>query len=122
MTRIVVKNTVDMRLMTMQLYKMRNCDKAIGEGEQDKPALAAGRTLRDSSSFLKTDEDNNILSVEPTYDDDDDLPTAEGPTWVCPWASHGRGEDCTGDWSFGHQQSARTLRLRTLLLLLGRRV
>jgi hypothetical protein len=79
MTRLVVRNSVDMRLMGMQLYKLKNCTKAIGEGEQERQTLGLTDLTR-LFGFLKTDEDNNIISVEPDYDneDEDEDDIAEG--------------------------------------------
>ena len=71
MTRIVVKNSVDMRLLTMQLYKLENCEKAIREDGKKGERLGL-RELANLFGFLKTDEDGNIVSVEADYDDDDE--------------------------------------------------
>jgi hypothetical protein len=61
-----------MRLLTMQVYKLETCERAIRDGEdKEKPNLSL-RQLANLFGFLKTDEDNNILSVEPDYDDQDE--------------------------------------------------
>jgi hypothetical protein len=69
MTRIVVKNTVDMRLLTMQLHKLTNLEKAMRDGEgKEAPNLSLNQ-LANLFGFLKTDADGEILSVEADYDD-----------------------------------------------------
>jgi hypothetical protein len=71
MTRIVVKNTVDMRLLTMQMHKLKACNMAIGSGEEkQKPSLSL-RELARLFGFLHTDADGEILSIEPDYEDED---------------------------------------------------
>lgn len=68
MTRVVVRNSVDMRLLSMQMYKMRTCDRAMGESGE-RPSLGLADLAR-LFGFLRTDQDDNILSVEPDYDDE----------------------------------------------------
>lgn len=71
MTRIIVKNTVDLRLLTMQLHKLKACDGAVDSGEEkNKPSLSL-RELARLFGFLRTDDDGKILSIEPDYQDDD---------------------------------------------------
>ncbi|TVY33570.1 putative ATP-dependent helicase, partial [Lachnellula subtilissima] len=47
MTRIVVKNSVDMRLLTMQLHKLQDLEKAIAEGD-----LSKGLSLRELANLF----------------------------------------------------------------------
>jgi hypothetical protein len=75
MTRIVVKNSIDMRLLTMQLHKLTEIEKAIkgddddgGDGRRTGKALGL-RELANLFGFLREDSDGNILSVEADYDD-----------------------------------------------------
>lgn len=71
MTRIIVKNSVDMRLLTMQLHKLRACDTAMESGEEkQKPSLSLKELAR-LFGFLHTDGDGEIVSIEPDYQDDD---------------------------------------------------
>lgn len=76
MTRIVVKNSVDMRLLTMQLHKLTNLEKAIkedddeeGEGCRRGGKVLGLRELANLFGFLREDGDGAILSVEADYDD-----------------------------------------------------
>lgn len=75
MTRIVVKNTVDMRLLTMQLHKLTNLEKAIKEDDEanegrGRAGKALGlRELANLFGFLRTDSDGEIVSIEADYDD-----------------------------------------------------
>ncbi|KAI9649741.1 hypothetical protein NHQ30_002322 [Ciborinia camelliae] len=76
MTRIVVRNSVDMRLLGMQDWKLRACEKAIDDDGQGGASGSGGGTLNLSQlarlfGFLKTDEDNNLVAIEPDYDDDE---------------------------------------------------
>ncbi|KAI6708159.1 hypothetical protein JHW43_009312 [Diplocarpon mali] len=69
MTRIVVKNSVDMRMLTMQLHKLQNVEKAMRDGETKvKPSLSIAQ-LANLFGFLKTDADGEIMSVEADYED-----------------------------------------------------
>lgn len=72
MTRIVVRDSVDMRLLTMQKHKLDACENAIREGNGREQQNLSIQELANLFGFLKTDEDNNIISVEPDYDDQDD--------------------------------------------------
>jgi hypothetical protein len=76
MTRVVVKNSVDMRLLTMQLHKLTNLEKAIkedddeeGEGGRRGGKVLGLRELANLFGFLREDGDGAILSVEADYDD-----------------------------------------------------
>ena len=67
MTRIVVKNSVDMRLLTMQIHKLRDLEKATTKGDQSK-----GLSLMELANlfgFLRTSGDGVIMGVEADYDD-----------------------------------------------------
>lgn len=76
MTRLVVRDSVDMRLLTMQLHKLTHLEKAIRE---DDDASESGgkrggkplglRELANLFGFLREDSDGQILSVEADYDD-----------------------------------------------------
>jgi hypothetical protein len=73
MTRIVVRNTVDMRLLSMQMYKLKTTERAMQEGpKKDMPALGL-QDLARLFGFLRTDEDGEIIGVEADYDDDEEL-------------------------------------------------
>jgi hypothetical protein len=75
MTRIIVKNTVDMRLLSMQLHKLRACDRAVdgsGEGAAsggERPSLSL-RELASLFGFLRTAEDGTLLEIIPDYADE----------------------------------------------------
>ena len=83
MTRIVVKNTVDMRLLTMQLHKLTHLEKAIKEDDANSGFGRRGgkvlglRELANLFGFLREDGDGVILSVEADYDDDENGVEAE---------------------------------------------
>ncbi|KAE8441985.1 hypothetical protein EG329_004111 [Mollisiaceae sp. DMI_Dod_QoI] len=80
MTRLVVKNSVDMRMMTMQLHKLKNLEKAMRDGEyhnREQPNLSL-KQLANLFGFLKTDADDNIISVEADYDDEPATQEGEG--------------------------------------------
>ena len=75
-TRIVIRNSVDQRLLHMQVRKLLTCEKAIKDGgEQEKPNLSLHQ-LSNLFGFLRTDEDDNILSIEADYDDADEWEAA----------------------------------------------
>lgn len=72
MTRVVVRNTVDMRLLSMQLHKLQTCERVMSENEKAKrPALELNDLAR-LFGFLRTSADGAILGIEADYDDDDD--------------------------------------------------
>lgn len=94
MTRIVVKNTVDMRMLNMQLQKLQNLEKAMKDGqERESPNLryllflfqalwwltgtGSLKQLANLFGFLKTDADDKIVSVEADYVDEAGRPEAE---------------------------------------------
>lgn len=70
MTRVVVKQSVDMRLLTMQGHKLQAISKAIRDDDKanERPQLNL-KQLANLFGFLRTDADDNIISVEPDYDD-----------------------------------------------------
>lgn len=75
MTRLVVRNSVDMRLLGLQDWKLRACEKAIDDNGECGASGSGGGTLSLSQlarlfGFLKTDEDNNLLRIEPDYEDE----------------------------------------------------
>ncbi|CAD6448459.1 19c1cb6b-239e-4802-8012-564b4d8d53ef [Sclerotinia trifoliorum] len=75
MTRLVVRNSVDMRLLGMQDWKLRACEKAIDNNGQSGASGSGGGTLNLSQlarlfGFLRTDEDDNLLRIEPDYEDE----------------------------------------------------
>ncbi|KAM0134635.1 hypothetical protein ACHAO1_005552 [Botrytis cinerea] len=77
MTRLVVADSVDMRLLGMQNWKLKACEKAIDNNGISGASGSAGGTLNLSQlarlfGFLKTDEDNNLLRIEPDYEDGED--------------------------------------------------
>ena len=71
MTRIVVRGSVDMRLLTMQMHKLQTCDKAMRDDGKEPPNLSLNQ-LANLFGFLRTDEDDKIISIEADYDDDAD--------------------------------------------------
>ena len=70
MTRIVVRNTVDMRLLSMQMWKLRTCERAMQEGNKKDKAVLNLNDLARLFGFLRTDEDGEPIEVVPDYDDD----------------------------------------------------
>ena len=78
MTRIVVRNTVDMRLLSMQMHKLKTTERAMQDGpKKDKPALEL-QDLARLFGFLRTDADGEIIGVEADYDDEDEVTAGEG--------------------------------------------
>lgn len=96
MTRIVVRNSVDMRLLSMQMYKLKTCERAMNDSNdpahrKDKNNL----TLRDLArlfGFLRTDEDGEVVGVVPDYNDGDDV-DGEGEGEGGEGGSGGGGEE-----------------------------
>jgi len=83
MTRIVVRNTVDMRLLSMQMYKLKTCERAMQDGEKKDKAALDLHDLARLFGFLRTDEDGAIVGIEPDYDDADaDDIGGEGSGWI----------------------------------------
>jgi hypothetical protein len=73
MTRIVVRNSVDMRLLNMQMRKLQTCERAMRDREEkDNPALGLA-DLASLFGFLRTDADGQILGIEPDYDDGNEV-------------------------------------------------
>jgi hypothetical protein len=100
MTRVAVRNTIDMRFLSTQLYKMRTCETAVTEGDRMK--LGWPELLR-LFGFLKTDKDDSIIGVEPDYSDDEDedevMQDADGRVMEKPNEQERIFVD--GEWSFG---------------------
>ncbi|KAG4442544.1 hypothetical protein IFR05_001956 [Cadophora sp. M221] len=71
MTRIVVKNTVDMRMLSMQLHKLQNLQKAMSDENTKERSALSLKQLANLFGFLRTDGDGEILSVEPDYESED---------------------------------------------------
>jgi len=71
MIRIIVKNSVDMRLLTMQMHKLQACDKAMDSGEEKDKAVLTLKQLASLFGFLRTDEDGRILVIVEDYRDED---------------------------------------------------
>ena len=98
MTRIAVRNTIDMRFISVQIYKMRNCDKAMKQG--GRLGLAE---LMKLFGFLKTDEDDNVVCVEPDYTDEyerqGENQAADEPMPTMPMSESGAYPGA--EWSFG---------------------
>jgi Helicase conserved C-terminal domain len=98
MTRIAVRNTIDMRFLSVQLYKMRNCENAM----QQRRKLGLAELMK-LFGFLKTDENDNVVRVEPDYADEDDgeeeIGDADEP--MPNMQMGGNGADSEADWSFG---------------------
>lgn len=80
MTRIIVKNSVDMRLLSMQGHKLRDVDRAITETNA-KPSLSVHQ-LANLFGFLKTDADGEIVSIEADYKDNDEAPGVAGGSGI----------------------------------------
>ena len=107
MTRIAVRNSIDMRLLSMQLYKMSNVENAIGESAQKRPTLGLADLTR-LFGFLKTGKDDeDILEIGTDYSDEDDDPQDMDQ----PMASEpmgGEGVHVREDWSFGEENEQRS--------------
>lgn len=73
MTRIVVRNSVDMRLLNMQMHKLKTCERAIQDSTKKKHLNLDMKGLASLFGFLRTDEDGNILGIEADYDDSEEL-------------------------------------------------
>jgi len=56
---------------------LENCERAIKEDGKKGERLAL-RELANLFGFLKTDEDDNIVSVEPDYDDEENAEWERG--------------------------------------------
>jgi len=66
MTRIVVKNSVDMRLLTMQMHKLKDLEKAVDGGMKDGLKI---EQLANLFGFLRKDGDGEVVGVEADYVD-----------------------------------------------------
>lgn len=81
MTRVVVRNSVDMRLLAMQLHKLKVCEQAISDGRKpDKPTLELEDLVR-LFGFLQHDADGNVIGVEADYDDSNENDEAEASVY-----------------------------------------
>jgi hypothetical protein len=69
MTRIVVKNSVDMRLLTMQMHKLQDLEKAIAEGAEDRDKGLSLAQLANLFGFLRKGDYGEVVGVEADYDD-----------------------------------------------------
>ena len=56
----------------MQQHKLATLEKAMSEGEEGLKKQLSFKELASLFGFLRTDEDDNIISVEADYDDLDD--------------------------------------------------
>ncbi|KAG0646207.1 DNA repair rad5 [Hyphodiscus hymeniophilus] len=67
MTRLIVKNTVDVRLLSMQLHKLKACETAMRSGEEKlKPSLNLHELAR-LFGFLRTNAKGDILEIQADY-------------------------------------------------------
>ncbi len=82
MTRLIIKNTVDMRLLTMQLKKLKELEKAVvgegegGSGEGGGVGTIGGkklglRELANLFGFLKCGKRGEVVGVEADYVDEE---------------------------------------------------
>ena len=71
MTRIIVKNTVDMRLLSMQLHKLKACSSAVESGEEKNKPVLSLHQLAGLFGFLKTDDKTGEI-IEIQSDDQDE--------------------------------------------------
>ncbi|CZS91311.1 related to protein RIS1 [Rhynchosporium graminicola] len=73
MTRIVVRNTVDMRMLAMQVHKMQDIEKAIPQaGDMKERQNLTLNQLANLFGFLISDGDGQIVSVEADYRDEEE--------------------------------------------------
>ncbi|KAH8678935.1 SNF2 family N-terminal domain-containing protein [Tricladium varicosporioides] len=71
MTRLVIKNTVDFRLLSMQLHKLKHLEKVVdGEGGEGKKGLSM-RQLANLFGFLRADKNGELIGVEADYEDEE---------------------------------------------------
>ncbi|EPE28424.1 P-loop containing nucleoside triphosphate hydrolase [Glarea lozoyensis ATCC 20868] len=70
MTRLVVRNSVDMRLLSMQAHKLRDVERCLGDhGRRVEEGGTLGvRELVNLFGFLRT-EGGEVVGVESDYDD-----------------------------------------------------
>lgn len=81
MTRIVVTNSVDARLLAMQAHKMSACEKAMRDDDRAAGKEAPNLSLKQLANlfgFLRTDEEDNIIRIEADYEDDGEAAEASG--------------------------------------------
>ncbi|KAK0112613.1 hypothetical protein ONS95_014356 [Cadophora gregata] len=60
-----------MRMLSMQLHKLQNLEKAMRDGEPKERAALSLKQLANLFGFLRTDGDGDILSVEADYQEDE---------------------------------------------------
>jgi SNF2 family DNA or RNA helicase len=104
MTRIAVRDTIDMRFLSVQVFKMTSCDKAMEE--RAKLGLAE---LVKLFGFIRTIKERNILQVEADYVDEAMQETPEdGDQILSGKPMGGDGTYAGGDWSFGDRTGLET--------------
>jgi SNF2 family DNA or RNA helicase len=71
MTRIVVKNSVDMRLLSMQAHKLKDVETYLQDhGKRvEGEAKLSGKQLVNLFGFLRTGAKGEILEVEADYEE-----------------------------------------------------
>lgn len=73
MTRIVVKNSVDMRMLSRQDQKLNDLRTAIDDDEYSlKRKKLTIQQLSSLFGFLRTDDEGELLGVEADYNDEDE--------------------------------------------------
>ena len=71
MTRIVVRNSVDMRMLSMQAHKLKDVESTMADHRAGAGGSLSVKQLANLFGFLKTDLDGEILGIESDYQDDD---------------------------------------------------
>jgi len=67
LTRICIKNTVEMRMLSMQADKLKVIERMMQDGAQAKAANLSVKELASLFGYLNTDKDGNPISVEADY-------------------------------------------------------
>ncbi|KAH6718269.1 SNF2 family N-terminal domain-containing protein [Leptodontidium sp. MPI-SDFR-AT-0119] len=101
MTRIVVKNTVDMRMLSMQLHKLQNLQKAMSDENSKTRSALSLKQLANLFGFLRTDGDGEILSVEADYESEDGDGEGRGNGAGRSRSGFGGGSEDGGDFEAG---------------------
>jgi len=70
MTRIAVRNSVDMRLLSMQMWKLKTCERAMQDGDKKDQAVLNLADLARLFGFLRTNEDGEPIEVVADYNDE----------------------------------------------------
>jgi hypothetical protein len=97
MTRIAVRDTIDMRFLTVQLHKLKCIDNAMVERKK----LVYLELVR-LFGCLRTDEDQNIIQVGPDYENDDSQETPHNGGDIFGGRPIGGNSTYAGhDWYFG---------------------